>query len=184
MIQADFINVQYLKNSTTLQDNIDDDILVPFITKAQDTHLQQTLGTTFYIYLQNEIINGTVSGDDKVLIDTYIQPMLAEWVLYEVLPHINYKLTNKAVSTNNSEWSTSSELAELKYLRQSIRDLAEFYTKRLNVYLCDYSSLFPSYENPDDKENLRKSNKSYFSGLFVPKRRSDKYYDGTRILRN
>jgi len=169
MIQADFINLKYLKDNTTLQDNIDDDILVPFITKAQDTHLQQVLGTTFYLYLQAQIVAGTVSGDNKVLIDTYIQPMVSEWTLYEVLPHINYKLTNKAVSTNNSEWSTSSELAELKYLRQSIRDLAEFYTKRLNTYLCDYSSLYPSYENPDDKENLRKSGKSYFSGIYIPK---------------
>ena len=113
--RADFISIAYLKENTALQDNIDDSILSPFITKAQDTHLQQVLGTTFYEHLQSQVIADTLTSVEKLLIELYIQPMLAEWALYEVLPHINYKLTNKSVSTNNSEWSSSSQLSELKY---------------------------------------------------------------------
>jgi hypothetical protein len=169
-----FITVDYLKENTTINDNVDSNILVPYIYKSQDTHLQEVLGSTFYNRLKEGVVNSDLNADETALILTYIQPMVAEWTLYEVLPHLNYKFTNKSISKESSEWSTSSELSELKYLRGSIRDLAEFYSERLIKYLCDYETLFPEYQNPDDKENLRRNNKGYFNGVYIPK---GGYYD-------
>jgi hypothetical protein len=181
MAKVKFISTTYLKENTTIQDNVDDNILVPFIYKAQDTHLQQILGTTFYNTLKNGIASGTTNSDEESLIRDYIQPMVCEWTLYEALPHINYKLTNKAVSQENSEFSQASSLDDIKYLRSSVRDMAEFYTKRLTKYLCDYSNLFPTYMTPDAKENLAKSSKSYFSGIYIPKNVGNSSIDGLRV---
>ena len=164
-----FISVDYLKENTTIQKNVDDDILVPFIYKSQHTHLQQALGTNFYDHLASGVTNNSLTSDEEDLLRNYVQPMVSEWTLYEVMPHINYKLTNKAVSQNSSEFGQPSGLDEVKYLHSSIRDLAEFYTARLNQYLCDYKTLFPIYKTQEDKENLKKSSRSYFSGVFIPK---------------
>jgi len=172
-----FISLDLLKRNTTIQDNVDDDILVPFIYKAQDTKVQQALGTTFYNRLKEGVINDDLNADETTLLIDYIQPMLIEWTFYEVMPHLNYKFTNKAISKESSEWSTSSELNEIKYLDDRVRNMAEFYTKRLNVYLCDNESLFPQYQNPDDDENLKRKDTSYFSGIYIPKKkRIDKYH--------
>ena len=177
MSKVKFITTQFLKENTTIQDNVDDDFLVPFIYKSQDTHLQQVLGTSFYDRLKEGVINDDLDTDETALINDYIQNMVAEWTLYEVLPHINYKLTNKAISKESSEWSVNSELNELKFLMDRVRDMAEFYTKRLQVYLCDYSTLFPKYNNPDDNENLKRSNAAYFNGVYIPNRvPKDKYH--------
>ena len=188
MPKVKFISTLYLKENTTIEDNTDDAKLVPFIYKVQDTHLQQILGTTFYNYLKNAVVSGTTTDNDTTLLRDFIQPMVAEWVLYESIPFLNFKLTNKAVSTENSEYSTATNLDDIKYLRHSIRDLAEFYSSRLTKYLCDNSNLYPVYQNPDAKENLHKSSKVYFNGIYIQKKYGvngiPSYYDPTRDCYN
>jgi len=166
-LKVKFISTIYLKENTTIEDNVDDNKLVPFIYASQDTHIQQSLGSTFYNRLKSGIVNNDLNTDEEDILRDYIQPCLAQWAFYEVYPFLNYKATNKAVSKENSEWSQASELDEIKYMRNSIRDLAEFYLKRLNTFLCDYSTLFPEYESPDSKENLNQNSKSYFSGVYT-----------------
>lgn len=174
-----FISTIYLKENTTIEDNVDDNKLVPFVYAAQDTHIQQALGSTFYNRLRDGIVNNNLNSDEEDFLRDYVQPCLAQWVFYEVYPFLNYKATNKAVSKESSEWSQASELDEIKYMRNSIRDLAEFYLKRLNRFLCDYSELFPEYENPDSKENLVADGKSYFSGVYTGTRTGSDWALGT-----
>lgn len=170
MSKVKFISTTYLKENSTIEDNVDDAKLVPFIKKSQDIYLQQILGTTFYNHLKDAIVNNTLTSDEESLIRDYIQPMVAEYTVYESLPFLSNKLTNKSISQENSEFSTPSGLDELKYLRNTVRDMAEFYGKRLAKFLCDNTSLFPVYSNPDANENLSKSSRAYFSGVYVPKR--------------
>ena len=45
--------------------------------------------------------------------------------------------------------------------------------------------LFPEYENPTDKENLHKNSKSYFSGIYIPRRGgNNKYTQYKKLLWN
>jgi hypothetical protein len=166
-LKVKFISTVFLKENTTIEDNVDDTKLVPFIYTSQDTHIQQALGTTLYNRIKEGVVNNDLNIDEEDLLRDYIQPCLAQWSFYEVYPFLNFKTTNKAVSKESSEFSQPSELDEIKYMRNAIRDLAEFYLKRLTKYLCDYSTLFPEYENPDSKENLPSNSKSYFSGLYT-----------------
>jgi hypothetical protein len=137
MSKVKFIDTVFLKENTTIQDNVDDDFLISSIYMVQDTHLQQALGTTFYNRLKQGVIDDDLNANELSLITTYIQNMVCRWTFYEVIPFINYKFTNKAVSKESSEWSQNSELNEVRYLQEIVRDQAEFYTKRLQVFLCD-----------------------------------------------
>lgn len=168
-----FISVDYLKKNTVIQQNTDERILEPFILSAQDTHIQQALGTTFYDRLKSGVTANNLTQLEEDFMRTYIMPALAQWTFYECFPYINYKMTNKAVSKESSEFSAPAELDEIKYMRNSIRDLAEFYLRRINNYLCDYGYLFPEYNNPDSKENLVANSKSYFSGVYTQRRGID-----------
>jgi len=172
-----FISTDYLKSNTVIQDNVDENILVPYIYSSQDTHIQLALGSTLYDRLKDGIVNNNLNSDELNLLRTYIQPCLAQWAFYEVFPFLNFKMTNKAVSKQSSEFSAPSELDEIKYLRNSIRDLAEFFTRRLNQYLCDYSQLFPQYLSPDPYANVIANSKSYFSGVYTSRRGLDLFPD-------
>ena len=84
-----------------------------------------------------------------------------------MMPGLKYKLVEKGVVSGNSEDTDATSLEELKYLRQSTLDLAEFYDARLREYLCDVSTgTFPLYDTPtpDDGMNPEKST-PYFGGL-------------------
>ena len=52
-----FISTTYLREVTPIEDNVDDDKLVPFIVQAQDTYLQQSIGETGYDALKEAIKN-------------------------------------------------------------------------------------------------------------------------------
>lgn len=173
-----FISPTYFKSNTTVDENVEDDIIVPFIVKAQDVYIQQALGSAFYTRLKEGVENNNLNVNEENLIRDYIQPTLVEWTLYELIPHLNYKFTNKAISQKSSEFSQPSALDEVKYLRQSVRDLAEFYLKRLIKYLCDFGSQqFPLYASPGSNENLKRRNRSYFGGVYIPKRNPGSDYN-------
>jgi hypothetical protein len=169
---AQFIDCDYVKENTIIEYNVDDAKIQPIILKAQQIYIQQALGSYFYDYLCTGIVSGTTSTTERNLIIDYIQPALNEAVLYEALPFINYKATNKAVVKQNSDNSTASDLSEIKYLRQGVKDMMDFYIKRLNKYLIDNSTLFPQYENPTSPENVERNSKSYFNGLYLSGRRN------------
>ena len=88
-----------------------------------------------------------------------------QYAVYLMLPSIKYKLVEKGLVSGTSEDSAGTSLDELKYLRQSHLDLAEFYDQRLREYLCDNPGMFAEYENPGvDGMNPEKST-PYFGGL-------------------
>jgi len=175
-----FVDAVYVKAASTIEFNVDDNKITPLIYKVQDLYLQQALGTTFYVHLKNAVVAtelqlsaGTLSQDEETLIRDYVQPMVSEYTLYEAIPLMNFNLTNKAVSQKSSEFSQPSTLDEVKYIRASVKNMAEFYLKRLTKYLCDNSNLFPVFQNPDAKENLRKDGRSYFSGIHLERKKSN-----------
>lgn len=162
-----YITTDDFKANTVVEMNVDDSKINPIIIKCQKIYLQQALGSSFYDYLGSTVASSTTSTLERNLIVDYIQPMLYEAVLYEALPFINYKATNKAVVKQNSDNSIASDLAEIKYLRSNVKDMMDFMLERLNSYLVLNASLFPQYQNPTTPENLPKNTKSYFNGVYT-----------------
>lgn len=172
MVRTQFIDTDYLKDNTSIEYNVDDSKINPTIFAAQDMHIAHVLGSDFYVHLQQAAAGGTLTSDEETLIRDYIQVPVAHWTHYMLVNQLRSKLTNKSLSQENSQYSLAAERQDAQDLKSEIRDLAEFYTQRLIKYLCDYSELFELYENPTDKENLRRNPKTYFTGVFIPNRRS------------
>ncbi len=161
-----FLSVDYLRDNTVINGNVDSELLEPYILMAQNVHIEPLVGTKIY----NDLINtiGSLSADNKTLLDDYLQPALLQWALYEVLPFINYRLTNKAISTKNSDNSDPVGLDELHYLRQSVRDVAEYLSERATVFLKANTDLYPLYlENGASCDEIHPNKTNYFSGIVL-----------------
>lgn len=169
-VTSKFVSADYVKRNTIVELNVDETKINPIIIKSQKVYIQQVLGSSFYNHLQDAISGSTLTVNEDNLLRDYIQPALAEYVVYDLFPFLNYKATNKSIAKQSSEWSEASALDEIKYLRNSIRDMAEYLTERLAKYLCDHSSLFPLYQNPNHPQNVDKNGKVYFNGIYIPKR--------------
>lgn len=163
-----FLSVDYLRDNTVINGNVDGELLEPFILLAQNVHIEPVVGTGLYNSLIASIEANTLAGDDKVLMDDYLQPALLQWALYEALPFINYKLTNKAISTKNSDNSDAVELDELHYLRSTVSDVAQYMSERATLYLKSNLDLYPLYSNYGSTCDAIKPNHSnYFNGIYL-----------------
>ena len=114
-----FISAEYLRENSIINGNVDSKLLEPYITMAQNIHIEAIVGTKLYNELVDDI--GSITALNKTLLDDFIQPALIQWTMYEALPFINYKFTNKSVSTNNSDNADPVGLEEIHYLRESIK---------------------------------------------------------------
>ena len=168
-----FISENKLKKSTTINGNVDVELLRPYMKVAQDVHIHTKLGTDLYNKLQSDITGSSLSGNYQTLVENYIQDALVHWTLYECIQFLGYKIMNKNIVRKTSETSENAGLDELNYLREVVRNTAEWYTERLIDYIRHNTSLFPEY-NTNTNEDLSPTKQNYFSGMnldTVPKRR-------------
>ncbi len=149
MSKALFISVLDLKKRSILDGNIDSDKVIQFIEVAQDTHIQNYLGGKLYQKLQDIIIAGTVdqpaNSNYKLLLNTYIKPMLIWYAQSNFLPFAMYQISNGGVFKHRSENSDTVTYEEMSMLVNRVAETADFYTRRFLDYMSYNSTLYPEY---------------------------------------
>ena len=89
-----FISEDKLKDSTAINMNVDVEFLLPFVRQAQKLYVETKLGTDLTQKLKDEITAGTLAGDYKTLVDTYIGDMLPNMAFYHAIPFLRFKVVN------------------------------------------------------------------------------------------
>ena len=168
-----FISVQYLRDNSIINENVDSKVLLPVIRMAQTKYIQQVIGTTLYNKLLADIDATSVTGNYKILIDEYIIPVLVQYSVYESIPYLNYKLRNKSVSKQGSDNSIPADLNELSYLRDNVLQTAQFYAERMSMYICNNTNLFPEFNQSN--LDIAPDSQNYFGGYHIPKKYNTKY---------
>ena len=159
-----FISADYLRENSIIGGNVDSNLLEPYITMAQNIHIEAILGTKLYDNLVATI--SSLSVADKLLVDNFAQPALIQWAMYEGLPFINYKFTNKSVSTSSSDNSDPVGLEEIHYLRQSVKDAAEYLSERTTKFLKANVTDYPLYcTNGDSLDEIHPNKDNFNSGI-------------------
>ena len=163
------LTADYYKRNTVVNLNVDEELLHPQIIKAQNVRIEKILGTNLFNVVLAEIDAQTYTARITTLLEDYIQPALVEWITYTALPYLNYKLTNKSVSKKSSDNSEPSELNEINYLRQNIRDDAEYYSERITKFLETNTDTYPEYLNGNtDCDDIKPSKLNFISGIYLP----------------
>jgi hypothetical protein len=161
-----FVSEEKLKSFTSIHQSVSPTDLVPYVSQAQDIYLQNYLGSTFYQELQFQVKSNTLNVANRFLLDNYIGPMLCNYSMYHALPFLAYKIFNKSVLKPNSETAPSIELDEVKFLQNQVREVAESYTKFMQLYLNNNLSLYPAYATSNSRDGVTADNRTpYFSGL-------------------
>ena len=144
-MKALFITLKELKRKSIFDGNLDADKLIQFVEVAQDTEIQQFLGTKLYEKLQSDIIANTLSGNYETLVNDYIKPMLIWYTQATYIPYAAYQISNGGIYKHNSENATSVSESEIKNLANHATETAEFYTQRFMDHMNYNSSLYPEY---------------------------------------
>ena len=139
-----FISETYIRENTVFNQNLDIKDIVQNIDPAQDMFIQPILGTTFYESLLNSYSAQTLTVDETTLV-MHIKPALAYRAAEMALPFIQYQIKNKGPQSQFGDNSAQVDQTVLSYLRNELKNRAEFYETRLKNYLCQNSNLFSGY---------------------------------------
>ena len=163
------LTADYYKRNSVVNLNVDEELLHPQIIKAQNLRIEKILGTNLFDTVLTEIDAQSYTARIITLLEDYIQPALVEWVTYTALPYLNYKITNKSISKKSSDNSEPSDLNEVNYLRQNIRDDAEYYSERMTKFLEANTDTYPEYlEGNADCDDIKPSKLNFISGIYLP----------------
>ena len=112
------ISIKTLKDKYLIDDNLEDKYLISNISKAQDFVVAPLIGKKF-TEIKEQIENDSLTDDNKYLLDK-IGPVIAYYVMSEVVYSTAYKFKNKGLEDANNA-SKFSELVAIskKYLMDS-----------------------------------------------------------------
>lgn len=176
-----FIDDDYLKQYTPLGKSIDTDEIYPFVQEAQDIYTQDVLGTPLYDDLVYKLYAGiTYSTIERTLVDL-CSKSLAYWTIYMALPHMAIKIRNIGVARPTSENTQVSTIDELKYIREEMKNLGEFWNTRAVNFLCEYSNQFPLYDKAT--YDMYPSNRQYDSDIYLEDGYKDLTYEELKFLK-
>ena len=168
MARALFITANELKKNSIIDGNVDNDKIVQYIKVAQDTHIQNYLGTNLYNKIESLLIAGTM--DDignaayKSLWVNYIKPMHTWYSQVSFLPFAMFQITNGGVYKHGSETGETITLEEMRSMLDNARSNAEFYTTRFIDYVCDNETDFPEYVTTSSNSDMYPDRDTNFSG--------------------
>lgn len=163
-----FLTATHIKEFTFVDQNVDEKYLKVAIKEAQELHVREYLGTALYNELITQVDTSSVSALNTTLIETYIQPMLKYWTIYEAAPFLNIKITNKNISKKSSDGSSAVDLTELDRLIHEVHTKAKYYTKRLVKYLCENDASYPLYINAGtSSDTIYPRSITYDCGIFL-----------------
>ena len=179
-----FISEAKLKDSTAINLNVDNEIILPYLRQSQKLYVETKLGTDLNNKLKDLIVAGTVGavGNEayKTLLDDYIGDMLPNWALYHCIPFLRFKVENGNIYSKTSETGNSLTTEESQHLREEIRNTAEYYTERMIDYICNNNSLFPEYST-NSGADVDPDRNTYYNGMNLERPTQQ----GTRLtLRN
>jgi len=163
--QVLLVSEQRLKQWTQLDDNVRLNEITPHILQAQDIYIQNLVGTKLYDRLKAGVIAGDLTADEDLLLNDYVGKTLMQYALYMILPSIKYKVANQGILNGTSEETSPTTLEELRYVRGTVLDTAEFYATRLVEFFRDNPGMFPEYTNPGTDGMMPDKTDQYFSGL-------------------
>ena len=159
-----FISEAKLKDSTAINLNVDDDLLLFGVRESQKLYVETALGTDLTKKLKDEIIAGTLSGAYKTLVDDYIGDMLPGYALYHVLPYLRFKVENGNIYSKTSETGNPLTTEEAQHLREEILNTASYYRERMIDYIRNNTSSFPEYST-NSGADVSPSSDNYYAGM-------------------
>lgn len=143
------ISEELLKLYSPLSKNVDVDKIYPYLHLAQPYYVEPILGDALLTELQQQIENDTLTSENKALV-LKIAPVLAYYATYLGMRSLAYSVTEKGITKETSENSSSIERSELGDYILSVKQQAEMYADILIKYLCRCALTYPLWRPSED----------------------------------
>ncbi len=142
------VSPAFVKENTVLHYNVDDGYLKPLIDSIQNTFVRPILGSALFDEIQTQIKLNTVTALNETLIKEYLRDALKWEVCHKYTRIGTYKLNNKGTGTHSGDNFSPLSQQELVTAKSIFKDNADFYRKKLKLFLKANQDDYPLYKNP------------------------------------
>jgi hypothetical protein len=164
-----FIGEAALKQESVISENVDPKLLIPTIKEVQNIYILPLLGTALYNELVTQVSGNSVTPDNTTLLQSYVQPTMIKYCVYESMLDLSFKFQNKNVATKSSEFSQQASLNDIRYLMDKAINRAQYYAERVTLFLMANNMKYPSYLNQGnaDISTIYPTAKNYSNGMYL-----------------
>lgn len=167
---TNFIDADYVKKLSYVDENVDEKYIKIAVNEAQQMHLVQIIGSGLYNEIETQIDANTLTALNTTLLQAYIAPALRYWTVYELMPFMLYKMTNKNISDKSSDGSQPISYNILDKQQEEIKNRAGLYSNKLKKYLYANLTSYPLFMNPGSTlDTIHPDSRVFDSGIFFGK---------------
>lgn len=143
--------------------NIDPNIINSQMRTVKEVYLEKMLGVNFYTQIDDQYNSDTLTTANELLLDKYLKPILANYILWRCLPHIKTEISSNGLNVLVPEYANPSSQKDFDTLRNQILSTAEHYVERAIDYIRDNQSDYPLYSCV---ETINKTAQPYLYNTF------------------
>lgn len=156
------ISVDDLKEITSISNNIQTELLEPYLEIGQGFFVDDLIGEALLTELKNQVTGNTLTNLNQTLLSNYIKPVVAYGAWHEYVGMNSSKTTQKGEVLQSSEHSQNADLNQLTFKRQALKDKINFYQERLKTYLEKNKQSYPLY-----RSSCTTNNNNYANGIYL-----------------
>ena len=149
-----FITPQEMTSSTILSGNTDTDKFLFCILNVQLTTIEPLLGTELYDKIKTDLEGAGLNGLYLELYTDFIKPITKNEALAQYIEIASYMVDNGGVFKHTGENLEIVDRAEVQYLAEKYKALAQMYVQRFNKWICKYT--ITEYKTCQDEVNALK----------------------------
>ena len=122
MAEGKFMTAGQVRSEVIPNEDFDESLINNKILLVQRKYMRDLLGEDFYIeiYTQNDASPSALTSDNTTLLDDYIKPCLAHYVVYECFPSIKSNITSSGIVTLDHEFTSPASRQDYAALRNQI----------------------------------------------------------------
>lgn len=168
MIQKIYlIDEEYVKQMSSVSDNLDSKMIKPCVYDAQIIHLQPIIGTKLFdkvcTIVDDEAVETEENAVYKTLLVDYIQPYLLQKVQELLIPTMYAKIRNAGNVQYYDANQNQAPLKEMQWLMERFANNASFLSQRMSDWICANRSKLPEYCQCDSVADMHsgRDNQNY-----------------------
>lgn len=133
--------------------NFDEAYFEDYILNTQRKYIRTVLGKDWYEEVLDQIANTTLTADNTIIVEDWLKPMLAHYIVYGVYNKIHTQLTNMGSMSNYTEFSEQAARFEYSMSRDFYIGQADDIKKQMVQYIKDVqeddNTKYPLYDSCD-----------------------------------
>lgn len=148
------MTIAEVKNLVLSNSNFDTKYLKNHILSSQRRYLRDFLGEQYYDELTSQVAGSSLTADNSTVLEDYVKPCLAYYVVYEALPNVRNQITKGGIMNNISDTSEQSSFADFSHMRNDILGKADYLKEEISRYIKDEqkddTSKYPLFDKSQD----------------------------------